>query len=77
MIEEGNYLKSFWKNYTILENIYDNPTAWESVKQSTLVKSCRKILPSVENTLIESAEDEENASDCHLAHLAKYPLLEE
>ena len=45
-------------------------TRWESVKQSTLVKSWRKILPNVENTLVESAEEEE-VSACDLANLAK------
>ncbi|KAL4104597.1 hypothetical protein QTP88_019891 [Uroleucon formosanum] len=51
-IEEGNDLKSFWKDYTILDNIYDINTAWGLVKQTTLVKSWRKTLPSVENILI-------------------------
>jgi len=45
-------LKVFWKDYTILDSIYDINTAWGLVKQTTLVKSWRKILPSVENTLI-------------------------
>lgn len=51
-IEEGNDLKSFWKDYTIIDSIYDINIAWGLVKQTTLVKSWRKILPSVENTLI-------------------------
>lgn len=43
----------------ILDSIYDANTAWEAAKQSTLVKSYRKILLNVENTLVQSAEDEE------------------
>jgi len=58
-IEEGNDFRIFRKDYTIFDRIYDIYTAWESVKQSTLVKSWRKILPSAENTLIEYAEEEE------------------
>jgi len=34
--EEGNDLKSFWKDYTILDSIYDINTAWGLVKQTTL-----------------------------------------
>jgi len=56
-IEEGNDLKSFWKDYTILDSIYDINTAWGLVKQTTLVKSWRKILLSVENTLIGEEEE--------------------
>lgn len=62
-IEERNGLQDFWKNYTIPDNIYDINTAWESVKYSTLVKSCRKILLSVQNAEEVCAYD--------LANLAK------
>ncbi|XP_050523014.1 jerky protein homolog-like [Daktulosphaira vitifoliae] len=67
-IEEGNDLKSFWKDYTILDSIYDINTAWGLVKQTTLVKSWRKILPCVENTLIE---EEEEVSAFDLANFSK------
>uniref|UniRef100_A0A2S2QZ92 Jerky-like n=1 Tax=Sipha flava TaxID=143950 RepID=A0A2S2QZ92_9HEMI len=68
-IEEGHDLKSFWKDYTILDSIYDINTAWRLVKQTTLVKSWRKILPSVENTLIGEEEKEVSAFD--LANFSK------
>ena len=54
----------------IPDSIYDIHTAREEVKQSTLVRSWRKILPNVENTLVEFTEDEE-ISDHDLADLAK------
>lgn len=47
-IEEGGDLQGFWKDYTILDSIYDISTAWNAVKITTLVKSWRKILPNVE-----------------------------
>ncbi|VVC41732.1 Hypothetical protein CINCED_3A018470 [Cinara cedri] len=51
-------------------NIYDINTAWGLVKQTTLVKSWRKILPSVENTLI--GEEEEEVSTCGSLDLANF-----
>lgn len=56
-IEEGCDLKQFWKEYTILDSIYDIASAWESVRKSTLIKSWRKIFPKVEENL---KQDEEN-----------------
>ena len=67
-IEEGDDLKTFLKDYIILDSIYDVNSAWES---STLVKSWRKILPSVEKTLVESEEKGEEVSVHDLANLAK------
>ncbi|KAL4143739.1 hypothetical protein QTP88_006033 [Uroleucon formosanum] len=32
-IEEGNDLKSFWKDYTILDSIYDINTAWGNINE--------------------------------------------
>lgn len=70
MAQEGNDLQGFWNVYTILGSIYDTQTAWESVQQSTLVKSCRKILPSVKNTFVQSTQAEE-ISNYDLVNLAK------
>lgn len=47
-IEEGCDLKNFWKDYTILDCIYEIASACESVKPSTLTKSWKKLLPRVE-----------------------------
>lgn len=66
-IEEGDDLKTFFKDYTILDSIYDVNSAWESVQKSTLFKSWRKILPSVEKSLVESEKKEEEVSVHDLA----------
>jgi len=73
--EEGNDLRVFRKDYTILNSIYDINTARESVKQSTLVKSWRKILPSVENTLIEYAEEEQEEVSAFMIWLISPNIL--
>lgn len=46
-IEEGHDLKTFFKNFSILDAIYEASAAWDKVKQSTLVKSWRKIFPDI------------------------------
>ena len=43
----------------ILDSIYDIHTTCEAVKQFTLLRSRRKILPNVENALVEFTEEEE------------------
>lgn len=46
-IEEGNDLKTFFKNFSILDAIYEAAAAWDKVKFSTLAKSWRKIIPDI------------------------------
>lgn len=59
-IEEGCDLKEFWKNYAILDSIYDIASAWDSIKPSTFVKSWRKIFPSIETNINKNICEEEN-----------------
>lgn len=47
MIEEGSDLKSFFKNFTLLDAIYECDAAWKKVKASSLTKSWKKILPDI------------------------------
>lgn len=72
-IEEGCDLKEFWKHYKILDSIYDIASAWDFVKPSTLNKSWRKLLPSVEsndNLNPLSCEEENEDVDTPTATLA-------
>ena len=59
IIKEGNDLQNFWRDYTILDSINDIHTAWEVVKQSTFLKSWRKIFPNVQNTFTDFIEAEQ------------------
>lgn len=54
--------KTIFKDYKILESIYDVNIARESVQKSTLLKSWRNILPSVEKPLVECEKKEEEIS---------------
>lgn len=55
-IEEGNDLKTFFKNFSVLDAIYEAAAAWDKVKPSTLIRSWRKIFPDIVQT-----EDEDFA----------------
>lgn len=46
-IEEGCDFKTFWKDFTILDAIYEIRLAWEKVKAITLLRSWRKSLPDI------------------------------
>lgn len=46
-IEEGNDLKTFWKDFTILDAIYEIQSAWESTKPLTIIRSWKKIIPDI------------------------------
>ncbi len=46
-IEEGGDLKAFWKDYTILDGIYEISAAWENIKSLTIVRSWQKIIPDI------------------------------
>uniref|UniRef100_A0A6P7HDQ1 Jerky protein homolog-like n=1 Tax=Diabrotica virgifera virgifera TaxID=50390 RepID=A0A6P7HDQ1_DIAVI len=46
-IEEGNDLKSFWKDFTILDAIYEVRSVWEKTKPLTIVRSWKKIMPDI------------------------------
>lgn len=46
-IEEGNDLKTFFKNFSILDAIYECAAAWDKVRNSTLTKSWKKIFPDI------------------------------
>lgn len=46
-IEEGNDLKSFWKDFTILDAIYEVNSAWGNTKSTTIVRSWKKIIPDI------------------------------
>jgi hypothetical protein len=46
-IEEGNDLKTFFKNFSLLDAIYECSAAWEKVRSSTLTKSWKKIFPDI------------------------------
>lgn len=73
-IEEGCDLKQFWKEYTILDSIYDIASAWESVKQLTLIKSWRKIFPKIEEQVelnVENHDKGEEDVDTPTATLAE------
>lgn len=59
-IEEGCDFKEFWKNYTILDSIYDIASAWDYVKPSTLVKSWRKLFPSIETNVNQTICEEKS-----------------
>lgn len=50
LIEEEIDLKSFLKKYTILDAIYDSASAWERVKKTTLIRSWKKIFPSIDDS---------------------------
>lgn len=43
-IEEGNDLKTFWKDFTILDAIYEVHSAWGNTKSMTIVRSWKKII---------------------------------
>lgn len=56
-IEEGCDLKEFWKSYSILDSIYDIAAAWDYIKPSTIVKSWRKLFPSMEPVICEEENE--------------------
>lgn len=74
LIEEENDLKSFLKNFTILDAIYECASVWEKVKKTTLVKSWKKIFPEIddgEDFLGFNGENDEEMSSAELATMAR------
>lgn len=76
--EEGYDLQSFWEDFTILDSIYEINSAWDKVKKTTLLKSWRKLLPEVENTIKAhestrhtNPQEQEEITTGDLAELAK------
>ena len=58
--KECSNLKEFWKNYTVLNNIYDFISAWNCIKPLAFVKSRTKLFPSIETFINKNICEEEN-----------------
>lgn len=46
-IEEGNDLKTFWKDFTILDAIYEVHSTWRNTKSMTTVRSWKNIITDI------------------------------
>lgn len=46
-IEEGNDLKTFWKDFTILNAIYEVHSTWRNTKSMTTVRSWKNIITDI------------------------------
>lgn len=58
-LEEGNDLRSFWKELTLLDALYEVAVAWSSVKPATISRAWKKILPALEEREGGDPEEEE------------------
>ncbi|XP_004590685.2 tigger transposable element-derived protein 2 [Ochotona princeps] len=47
-VEEGIDPKTFWKNLTVLDAIFEVSRAWNMIKSSTITKAWKKLIPASE-----------------------------